>query len=584
MRTIRIFVCIAAYAWVACAQEARAQFTAPATPQSPIMQLGSQKASAPPTSAEGMTFESSIDPAEYHVGPGDVFECSFWTSGQTFYPLVSVDNMLMVPNLGAFDVSGKTLAEVRQDVLQKAAESFASRKQDPNHPPVTLALYQPRKIYVTVQGDIATPGVYPVSAATRADVVVAIANKLDPAIQQAAREPGTEHQMELDQLGKKRLQSVFGEREAEPASKRYLTVAHEDGTTERIDLVRYNSMHDPKASPPLRQGDVIVVPFRDMMRASIGVYGAVQSPGEFEFVQSDSLSSAIKYAFGPSANADLHHVELTRIGMGDTIGAPLVYDIALINAHQAPDVVLAPNDRVIVRSMPEENRAAVVEVRGEVGEPGVYPIEDGHTTLYQVIQEAGGLNQKAYPAAGVIKRHGHDERLTAGSPEEVAQSTRLEDLTVADTANFERQLSMRPTTAVADMYRLFVQNDRSADVKLDDGDEIIIPKCPTSVYVYGFVNNAGFVNYHEDAPLSYYIAQTGGYADGAEKSEIAVVKLSSKAWMSPGDTKIEPGDEIIVPKEPDYSEDYKLNRLTTIVTVVGALLTALSIYVNVTRK
>ncbi len=196
-----------------------------------------------------MTYESSIDPAEYHLGPGDVFECRFWTSGETSYPSVSLDNILLIPNLGAFDVRGETLAQVRQDVMQKAGESFASRKQDPNHPPVTLALYQPRKIYVTVQGDVITPGVYALSASSRADVAVDVANKVDPSLQ-PSREPGTQKQMEIDQMGKKRLESFFGEREPEPASKRYITVTHEDGTIDRIDLVRYNSMHDPKACPP----------------------------------------------------------------------------------------------------------------------------------------------------------------------------------------------------------------------------------------------------------------------------------------------------------------------------------------------
>jgi polysaccharide biosynthesis/export protein len=582
LRNIRIFLFIVTIALVALVPNARAQFTAPAAPQSSLSQLGSQKTSLPPPSAEGMTFESSIDPAEYHVGPGDVFECSFWTSGQSFYPVVSSDNMLIVQNLGAFDVRGKTLAQVRQSVLQTAAESFSSRKQDTNHPPVTLTLYEPRKIYVKVRGDVATPGDFALSAATRADVAVDLANKVDPSTL-TARDPASAKQTEIDEASKKRLQAIFGARELAPASDRYLTVAHEDGTTERVDLVRYNSLHDPKASPPLRQGDVIMVPFRDMRGPTLGVYGAVQSSGDFEFVNGDSLSSAIKYAFGPSANADLHHIELSRIGSGDTIGHPMVYDLASIEAHTAPDVPLQPNDRVIVRSLPEENRAAVVEVRGEVGEPGVYPIEDGHTTLFQVIHEAGGLIAGAYPAAGIIKRHGHEGRLTGGSPEEVAQITRLEDLTVSDTASFLKQTSMRPSDVVVDMYRLFVQGDHSADVKLEDGDEIVIPKRPTSVYVYGFVNNAGFVNYQEDAPLRYYIAQTGGYAQGAETSETAVIKLRSKAWMDPSDTKIEPGDEIFVPKEPDYSEDYKLQRLTTWATIATTLISAISLYILIRR-
>jgi protein involved in polysaccharide export with SLBB domain len=530
-----------------------------------------------------MTFESSVDPAEYHLGPGDVFECRFWTSGETFYPVVSSDNMLLVPNLGAFDVSNKTLAQVRQEVSQSAAESFASRKPDPSHPPVALALYEPRKIYIKVKGDVATPGDYSLSAAIRADVAVDLANKIDPATL-PARQPLSPMQMEIDQTGRKRLQAAFGTREVAPASERNIIVAHDDGTTERVDIVRYNGLHDPKASPPLRQGDVIVVPFRDMLGPSLGVYGAVQSPGDFEFVKGDSLLSAIKYAFGPTANADLHHIELTRIGNGDTAGSPAVYDLTSIEAHVGPDVPLAPNDRIFVRSLPEENHAAVVVVRGEVGEPGVYPINEGHTTLSQIVREAGGLNSRAYPAAGVILRHGHESHLTAGSPEEISQSSRLEDLTVSDTSNYLKQLSMRPPNVVVDMDRLFVGGDHSADVTLADGDEIVIPKRMTTVYVNGFVNNAGFVNYQEGAPLRYYIAQAGGYAQGAETSETSVIKLSTKAWMPPGDTKIEPGDEIFVPKEPDYSEDYKLNRLTTIVALVGALIAAISLYVNVTRK
>jgi hypothetical protein len=54
--------------------------------------------------------------------------------------------------------------------------------------------------------------------------------------------------------------------------------------------------------------------------------------------------------------------------------------------------------------------------------------------------------------------------------------------------------------------------------------------------------------------------------------------------MGPSDTKIEPGDEIFVPKEPDFSEDYKLQRLTTWATIAGAFMTAVTLYLTITRK
>ena len=46
-----------------------------------------------------------------------------------------------------------------------------------------------------------------------------------------------------------------------------------------------------------------------------------------------------------------------------------------------------------------------------------------------------------------------------------------------------------------------MDGDQSADIALEDGDEIVIPKEPNSVYVSGFVNYSGYVPYQQDAPL-----------------------------------------------------------------------------------
>jgi protein involved in polysaccharide export with SLBB domain len=188
------------------------------------------------------------------------------------------------------------------------------------------------------------------------------------------------------------------------------------------------------------------------------------------------------------------------------------------------------------------------------------------------------LTTLAYPSAGYILRHGRDENLTAGSSDDVTTISRLANLSVADTGNFRMQMALRPPTVVVDMDRLLVQGDKSADVKLADGDEIVIRRRPTTVYVGGFVNNAGYVGYEEGAPLNYYIARAGGYADGAVKSETVVVKLRSKAWMDPDDTKIEPGDEIFVPKRPDNPIGYEVQNIISIgglITGVGSLIVAL---------
>ncbi len=558
-----------------------AQLTSPLSSPTSIPALASPDKALTPPVGEAV-FGSAVDAREYHLGPGDVLLCKFWTSGQSLYPTVSADDRLVVHNVGEFDVRGKTLADIQKEVYAKADNAFAEGHTKSQQPPVSLSIYQPRKLFVKVRGDVLTQSVYALTGATRADVAVDLANK--PATEYPSSDPALRRQIIAEGQRKKEIESFFGSREPSAASQRYITVAHTDGTVERLDMVRYNATHDPAASPLLRESDVIHVPFRDAANGSIGVYGAVQAPGDFEYVKGDSVSSAIKYAFGLSPNADPHHVEVGRMSADGGAVLGTVCDLDAIMAHREPDIALERNDRIIVRAKQDTRSAAVVAVRGEVGQPGTYSIVDGKTTLTEVIKAAGGVSTTGFPSGGVILRHGHFENMSTGTPEEIAQSTRMENLGVSDTGNLRRQFSLRIPAVNVDMERALVKGEKDADVAMQDGDEIVIPQRPSTVFVSGFVNYAGYVPYQPGARLSYYIARAGGYAAGAQSGKTTVIKMRLKTWMDPSDTEIEPGDEIFVPKESDYSEEYQLQKLTTIVAMVGAAIAAVSLYVNITRK
>ena len=57
--------------------------------------------------------------------------------------------------------------------------------------------------------------------------------------------------------------------------------------------------------------------------------------------------------------------------------------------------LLKNEDRIYVRSIPEYHRKEGVSVNGEVEFPGGYAIEDGRTTLYDILVACGGPTQKA---------------------------------------------------------------------------------------------------------------------------------------------------------------------------------------------
>jgi protein involved in polysaccharide export with SLBB domain len=344
------------------ASASHAQLTAP-LPTSPTTTIPTIDKANPALASDAMIFQSAIDPAEYHVGPGDVLRVQLWSSSESLQAYITPDLTLNIPRLGTFDVHGKTLAQVKDEVYAKANDVFkiaVERSRETGAPPpVTVSLLQPRRIYVKVAGDVLNPDIYTASAGSRADFAVSLANK-SPEGQAVSGTDTKEQQREQEAL--KKTRPYFGVREDAPASQRYLSVAHSDGTTERVDLLRYNTTHDPKASPLLREGDVVYVPYRDPYIGSVGVYGAVKAPGDYEFVQGDSLSQFISYAFGPAANADTTHVELTRASPDGSLHTT-VHNIIAILAHAEPDVLLLPSDRIVVPAFENRTKAAVVNVQ-----------------------------------------------------------------------------------------------------------------------------------------------------------------------------------------------------------------------------
>src|SRR5207248_1899617 len=80
----------------------RAQFTSPSTNGSLPTSAAPDKTLMPPSASEAAFASSTVDPNEYHLGPGDVLQCRFWTSDQSFFPVISSDEMLIVNRIGEF--------------------------------------------------------------------------------------------------------------------------------------------------------------------------------------------------------------------------------------------------------------------------------------------------------------------------------------------------------------------------------------------------------------------------------------------------------------------------------------------------
>ena len=84
------------------------------------------------------------------------------------------------------------------------------------------------------------------------------------------------------------------------------------------------------------------------------------------------------------------------------------------------------------------------------------------------------------------------------------------------------------------------------------GDIIEVPSNPKSVFVWGQVNQPGYIPFNENANMDWYINSAGGPAQGAHAGRLRIIRGKNKVWVKgKNDVPVYAGDEIYVPKPPD---------------------------------
>ena len=206
-----------------------------------------------------------------------------------------------------------------------------------------------------------------------------------------------------------------------------------------------------------------------------------------------------------------------------------------------------------------------VTLDGAVKKPGEYSIFEG-TTLHEIIAEAGGYTDNAYPYGGSLfrKRVAEIQQETfdktyanlinflasnsnVGS---VANSSNLQIiLAELKASKFEGRLS-------AEFSERKVEQDPSLDTILADGDKIVIPLFTQDVLVTGDILNPGARRYNSELKSKDYIALSGGLGRFADSDRIVVIKpngdaevIKAKLFFSYSGSTIYPGSIIYVPRE-----------------------------------
>ncbi|WP_020396434.1 polysaccharide biosynthesis/export family protein [Thiolinea disciformis] len=105
-----------------------------------------------------------------------------------------------------------------------------------------------------------------------------------------------------------------------------------------------------------------------------------------------------------------------------------------------------------------------------------------------------------------------------------------------------------------------VVSDRGkvANIRLEDGDIIVIPNKSDVVSISGEVQMPHSVVYASNATVLDYIAQAGGFSDRANRKDFIIVRPNGKVEMG-SQLRVQPGDQIMVSPQLD-SKDMQFTK------------------------
>ena len=287
--------------------------------------------------------------------------------------------------------------------------------------------------------------------------------------------------------------------------------------------------------------------------------------GTFPYVKNMSVEDLILKAGGLKESAATGRIEVIRrkknIGQDDpskitpAIGEKYNFSINsnLALNENASKFILEPFDEVFVRSSPNYEKQQFVSVEGQTIFPGVYALERKDERLSDIVKRAGGLNSQAYPVGATLIR-----KFKISKQEADRKRSQLSDLSDVSSGVSVKVEEVKEETEEAigmDLVKAIEDPGSSADMLLQDGDVLRIPREPQTVRMQGEVLYPTSTRYLNGLNFKHYIAEAGGFTELSARKRAYVIyangsvdrtrKLLGVFNVYP---RIEPGSEIVVPR------------------------------------
>ncbi len=465
--------------------------------------------------------EGNINPEEYIVGPGDKLFISIGGIEEIALNVtINQEGFLYIPKVGGIDLRKTTLKSGKEKIIGAINKYYKNVE-------IFISLVDFRKIKVNMLGDVKKPSSYILPGNARLMDLVANSSGLNST-----------------------------------SNYRNIKIISKDSVAGTYDLIKFLRFGDRKSNPMLNEGDIIII---DKVDRLVSISGLVKYPGSYEYKENESVAELMDLAGGLLNMARKDTIEIISFKADGKSQVSRYYSY---DELQKGSVILAKQDHIVVREIPEYYIDRYVSINGYVMYPGFYKIIEDKTTLVDIINEAGGFRKEASLTEAWLTR-------TLGTVETDPEFERLKLIPRVDMSDDEydylkAKSRQRMGRVTVDFYRLFKLNDMSENVVLKRGDIISIPEAKNYIIMLGQVVNAGNIIYESGLNYRDYIDLAGGFGWRAKKGDVRIIRSNTGEWVDADESDtLKPGDAIWVPEKPQPPKFWDV--FTTSLTIIGQL-------------
>ena len=397
------------------------------------------------------------------------------------------------------------------------------------------------------------------------------------------------------------IQAADGLREDAFVKRAVMHRQQEDLTMEALSVDIEGIMAGTSPDIPLRKNDVLYIPSTLDMKGerTLSINGEVNYPGIYEYADHTTIEDLILQAGGLTEAASMARVDVFRRiknpdavtddeKMAETFTFSLRDGLVMGGGKSFH---LQPYDVVYVRRSPAYSEQRNVRISGAVNFSGDYAMDNKDYRLSDLVNAAGGLSSLAYAKGARLQRPltNEEKRQREISMknsqiqlyEESLRSDRSYDMAKADSI-LSLRLDLGESYPVAINLERAMQNPGGPDdVRLREGDELIVPQFSNTVKISGEVMYPISLNYEKGKSLKYYIKRAGGYANRAHKSHVYAIYMNGSVQELGRRSKaIRPGCEIVVPSKPQKTK-MSTGEIMTIGTSTASIATMIATLVNI---